>query len=229
MLISGCSKSRNQEIIEEHKDQFLTLAEFTCEGIQSEHYILADIDNIIFCESTNDTISSQIHLGNNFTTTGPSTDSTTIVEGSSFFTVWFGVFRDFGLNLRWQHLSFETDPYPDTTTLNDIASETFIEGKVWPISGTNVSERAISCIFQSSDGRQGYNTYHEVSSEFGDQVDKYLTMDKVIISKDEDFIIYDIEMTFDADLHIDSSRYGSTNLWGEVRNGEMKAQFKIPK
>ena len=61
MIITGCTKSRNQEIAEEYKDQFLTLAEFNCEGIQSDHYIYAEIDNNSFCENSNDSVQSQIH------------------------------------------------------------------------------------------------------------------------------------------------------------------------
>ncbi|MFT4536474.1 MAG: hypothetical protein ACJA1A_002994 [Saprospiraceae bacterium] len=225
----GCIKTGTEERSERHKDQFLKLAEFDCVGIQSEHYLFAEIDNIDYCSNTNDTILNQIHLAHSFTTTGPSTGSSTVVEGSSYVSVWFALHRDYALDIRLKYLAFSTDPYPDTTTLLQIAAETFVENKIWPMSGTNINQRALSCFYEYSDNRHGFNIYHLVSSEFGEQDGKYLTMDKVSITKEDDFITYDVELSFNADLHIDPARNGSTNLWGEVRNGEMKAQFKIPK
>ena len=141
----------------------------------------------------------------------------------------FGVHQNFELNKKHKWLIFETEPYADTLTLNEIASEIFVEGKLWPINGNNIQQRGLNCFYEYSDGRKGFNTYYQVNTKWGKQVNKNISMDKVSIKKDENFIIYNIEMTFNADLYIDSTRYGSTNLWGEVRNGEMKAQFKIPK
>lgn len=227
LFLVGCVKTSTENRIERHKEQFLHLAEFECEGIYADHFVHAEIDNLEYCVNANDTISSHIWRGINFTTTGPSNDSTTIIEGSSFVTAIFGVHRNWALNTRVKYLYFRSDPYPDTTSLLQMAEEIFVEGVVHPISGTNVDERALSCRYEYSDGRQGYNNFHYVSSEFGSQSTGFLSIDKVTVSKDEIYVRYDVEMTFEADLYIDPDRLGSTNLWGEVRNGKMVAQFKI--
>ena len=229
LILGGCTKTGMERNSEKHKDQFLKLAEFDCVGIMSEHYVSAQIDNIDYCSNTNDSIKNQIHLAHSFTTTGSSTDSNTVVEGSSSVSAWFALHRDYALDIRLKYLALRTAPYPDTTTLLQIAAETFVENKIWPMSGTNINERALTCLYEYSDSRPGFYTYHMVSTKFGEQDDKYLAMDKVTVTKADDFITYDVEMTFNADLHIDPARNGSTYLWGELRNGEMKAKFKIPK
>lgn len=36
---------------------------------------------------------------------------------------------------RIKHLYFESDKYSDTATMEEIATDVFVEGKRWPISG----------------------------------------------------------------------------------------------
>jgi len=55
-------------------------------------------------------------------------------------------------------------------------------------------------------------------------------MDDIVIDTVENQIIYDVTCSFEADLFMSDTQYpDADNLWGELRNGKMKARFVIPR
>ena len=223
----SCDKTSKEEGEDKYKNQFLKLAEFDCNGITSDYYITATIDNLEYCRSVNDTVSSIIILAKNFTTNTP--NSTDTISGSAYNTILFGIFRDFDLTKTVKrHFFFISGEYSDKATAQDIASDIFVKGKVWPIRNSTNDKKAISCVYQFSDNRVGHNTYFEVNSKYGFSKNHFITMDDVGIDTIENQIIYNVTCSFEADLYMTDYITDHRNLWGELRNGKMKARFVVP-
>jgi len=222
-----CSENSIEQSAREYKDEFLNLAEFDCKGIVSEYYIQATIDNMEYCTNTDDNIKNQIHLFSSFVTTGPSTDSSTVVSGSSARNIWFGLYADFVPNTRVKHLFFISESYPDSYSKLDIAEDVFVEGKKWSVSGFDTFGKGISVLYRYTDGRENYNTSHYVESIYGVQEGKSIKMKKVNVRKEGEYIYYSVEMTFEADLYIKDSHGLESSLFAEVREGKMVAEFKV--
>lgn len=226
LVLVGCEKTSQEEGAEKYKNQFLKLAEFNCDGISSDHYVSALIDGMDYCQNENDTIRSVIFLGNNHTTYTP--HSTDTIPGSAYNTISFGVFRDYGLETRIKHLFFISPHYPPTATMYQIASEVFVEGKRWPIKGKNNDNNTVTCCYDYSDFRKGFNIGHFARSNYGIQNNKYLTIDKVVIERFDDYFYYNVELSFEADLYMVDYHNVGDNLWAELINGKMVARFKVP-
>jgi len=226
VLFLGCKKTSKEEGEDKYKNQFLKLAEFDCDGITSDYYVTATIDNVKYCRSVNDTIQNVLRLFNNFTTSSP--NSTDTISGSAYNTIWFGIFKDYGEEIRMKHLYFISPHYHQTASAYEIASDVFVEGRKWNIDGKNINGKSVECRFAFSDFRPGFNTAHFVSSKFGNQIEKYLSIDKVEIERFSGYVYYNVELSFEADLYMTEYITDHRNMWGELRNGKMKAKFKVP-
>lgn len=226
LSVISCNKTSKEEGVDKYKDQFLKLAEFNCEGVTSDYYVSARIDNMDYCKNTNDSVKSVLQLFNNFTTSGPSTGGTII--GTPYNSIWFGIYVPFEKTDRIKHLYFESDRYSDTATMEEIATDVFVEGKRWPISGKNVIGKTVNCFYRFSDFRPGFNTFHIVGSQFGNQNNNYLEIKKVTIERFENYILYDVDLAFEAELYMSDLSIEADNLWAELRDGKMKALFKVP-
>ncbi|MBP6238884.1 MAG: hypothetical protein KA536_22230 [Saprospiraceae bacterium] len=227
IFFSSCEKTSKEEGEDKYKNQFLKLAEFDCDGITSDYYVIATIDNIEYCRSVNDTIQNVLRLFNNFTTSTP--NSTDTISGSAYNTIWFGIFKDFDLSKTVKkQFFFISGEYSDKATAQDIASDIFIKGRVWPIRNSTNDKKAISCVYQFSDNREGHNTYYEVNSKYGNSKNCFLIIENVEIERHDNVVIYFVELSFEADLYMSGYITDHRNLWGELRNGKMKAKFVVP-
>jgi hypothetical protein len=227
IVFFSCEKTSKEEGEDKYKNQFLKLAEFDCDGITSDYYVTATIDNVEYCRSVNDTMQNILRLTNNFTTYTPNSIDT--IPGSSFNTIMFGIFKDFDLSKTVKkQFFFISGEYSDKATAQDIASDIFIKGKIWPIRNSINDKKAISCVYQFSDNRVGHNTYYEVNSKYGFSKNHFITMDDVGIDTIENQIIYNVTFSFEADLYMTDFITDQRNLWGELRNGKMKAKFVVP-
>jgi len=80
------------------------------------------------------------------------------------------------------------------------------------------------------DNRVNENRFYEVNSRYGGSKNHFITMDDIVIDTVENQIIYDVTCSFEADLFMSDTQYpDADNLWGELRNGKMKARFVIPR
>ena len=51
---------------------------------------------------------------------------------------------------------------------------------------------------------------------------------KVNIERFENYILYDVDLAFEAELYMSDLSIEADNLWAELRDGKMKALFKVP-
>ena len=226
-IFFSCEKTSKEEGEDKYKNQFLKIVEFDCDGITSDYYITATIDNVEYCRSVSDTIQNVLILTNNFTTYSP--NSTDTIPGSAFNTILFGIFKDFDSSLTIKkQFFFISGEYSDKATAQDIASDIFVEGKVWPIRNSTNDKKAISCVYQFSDNRGGQNAFYEVNSKYGFSKSHFITMEEVEIDTLVNHIIYNVTCSFEADLYMTTYITDHRNLWGELRNGKMKARFVVP-
>ena len=229
IITFSCTETSNEENERKYKNIFLKFAEFDCNGISSDYFIVADIDGATYCKSVNDTIQNVIRLFNNFTTLSP--NSTDTIPGSAFNTIWFGVYKDFDLSTTIKkQFFFISGEYPENATIQEIASDVFVNGRKWPIRNKQSDKKAISCVYQFTDNRVNQNKFYEVNSRYGFSKNHFITMDDIVIDTVENQIIYDVTCSFEADLFMSDTQYpDADNLWGELRNGKMKARFVIPR
>jgi hypothetical protein len=228
IIALSCTETSNEENERKYKNNFLKLAEFDCDGITSDYYVTATIDNMEYCKSVNDTIKNVIFLANYFTTSSPNSSDT--ILGTAFKTIKFGIFKDFDLEktLKKQFF-FISGEYSVNATIQEIAADVFVKGKKWPIRNSQSDKNSISCVYQFTDNRVHQNKYYEVNSRYGFSKNHFIIMDDVVIDTVENQIIYNVKCSFDADLFMSDTQYlEADNLWGEVRNGKMKARFVVP-
>jgi hypothetical protein len=226
-FLVSCEKTSKEDGENKYINQFLKLAEFTCDEIISNYYVKATIDNMDYCRNVNDAITNVIYLFKNHTTYTPNSIDT--LPGSAYNTIWFGIFNDFDLaSTVKKQFFFISGEYSDKATAQDIASDIFVKGKVWPIRNSKGDKKAISCVYQFTDNRIDQNKFYDVNSRYGYSKDHFLAMDDVVIDTIENQIIYNVKCSFEADLYMTDYITDHRNLWGEVRNGKMNAKFKIP-
>ncbi len=226
-LCSSCSKTASEEGFDNYKNRLLKIAEIECQGAQSEHFIDAIIDGKKYCRNTNDSIKNQIYLFNSFTTSTPNSNQGNVIEGSEYTTITFSIFDGYKLNHKNEYLYFVSPNYPPESSMLDIANQVFVQGKKWPVSGNTDNKIDIKIRYEIGDARNGFNSFYRASTEFGLQKNAFLIFNKVTTTRENNFVIFDIECSFEADLYTDNEIYPYSNLWGEIRAGKMKARFIV--
>jgi len=228
VLFQGCSESSAEEFAKSYKDEFLNIAEFECEGISSEHYIQAMIDNQVYCRSADDIIKNQVHLVGDVIMDGPEMDEDNVQPVIEQKVIWFGLYEDFGGDNLIKVLLFSSKIYPPSTTALEIAEDVFVEGKRWPVAGDFNNQFGITVMYRYFDFRENLITSHYTKSLNGSQpAEAFVQIDKVDIRKDNEFTYFAVEISFAADLYMRDLQLLDDNLWAEVREGKMVAEFKV--